>query len=430
MITYKKGTMYFEGKNVENLAERYGTPFFLFSEHALRQNYRDFVKFFSSGYKNIRVDFSVKTDYEKSVLKILNDEGSCAEIVAAFELKLLENIGFSSQRVIFDGPCKVDSELSYCMKMGIHAFYADSLGELVRLDKLAGKMGKKVNVGLRVNLDIKGILNDLAYRYVSKFGVSYDEALEGLINVKNLKHIRIIALSTHMGSQVLAPNSYLKAVDMLTLLAKKLKSAGIFISEINLGGGYPSQTLIKTTLPRLIFSNLGILHEKKPAPLKDFGQKISQRFTQRAKEHNLKNIILAFQPGRSISSNMGIAVTKVWVVKKNWVFVDVSTSSIPESILFAQRRIIPVSKRRGDRKRYNIAGKGLNSVDNFAIGESFPEIKEGDLMVVLDAGAYSISRANRFTTLNPPVYMIREGGTLQMVRRGETFKDVLGPMEF
>ena len=430
MITYKRGKMFFAGKNVEYLAKKYGTPFFLFSERALRQNYRNFYKYFSTYYKKIRIDFSVKTDYEKSVLKILKDEGTHAEIVAEFEFKLLENIGFPSERIIFDGPCKVDSELSYCMKKGIYAFYADSLEELERINRLAKKLGRKVNVGVRVNLNIKGILNDLAYRYVAKFGVSYNEILEGLVKAKNLKNIRVVALSTHMGSQILTPKSYLKAVDMLTLLAKRLTSEDIDISEINLGGGYPSQTLIKTTLPRLIFSNLGVLHENKPTRLKDFGLQISKRFARRVKEYNLKNIILAFQPGRSISSNMGIAVAKVWVVKKNWAFVDVSTSSIPESILFAQRRIIPVKKKYGVKKKYNIAGKGLNSVDNFAIGEVFPEIKEGDYVAVLDAGAYSISRANRFTTLNPPVYMIKSDGKIELVRRAENYKDVLGPMEF
>jgi diaminopimelate decarboxylase len=427
---HKKGNLYFDGKNVENLAKRFGTPFFLFSERKLRENYRNFVKEFSAGYKNIRVDFSVKTDYEKSVLKILKDEGTSAEIVAKFELQLLKNIGFPARKVVFDGPCKTDEEIEFCLKEGIHAFYADSVEEIYRINSIAKKLGKIASVGLRLNLGIKSTMIDITYRFVSKFGVPLTGIYDRLVQVSKLPNIKIIAISTHMGSQTLSPKKYLKACDVLIKLTSVLKEKGIIIKEISLGGGYPSKTLIKVTPLSFLLSNFGVKQNLKQASLKKFGTDISRRFAEKIKKYGLSDITLAFQPGRSISSNMGIAISKVWVIKKGWAFIDISTSSIPESILFAQRRVIPAKKKSGEMKRYNIAGKGLNSVDNFAIGESFPKVEVGDYMVVLDAGAYSISRSNRFTTLNPPVYMIRQDGEIEMVRRGETYKDVLGPMEF
>jgi len=431
MVKYLNNRLYFDEVDIEIFAKSKGTPFFLFSERILRENYRNFKKYFSSHYKQIRIDYSVKTDYEKSVLKILKEEGCSAETVASFELELLNKIGFPATRVVFDGPCKTDEEISFCLKQKIHAIYADSLEELSRINNIAKTLKVVAPVGLRISLGLKTLLSDITYRFVSKFGTRYNDALKGLIDAKRFKNIKIIALSTHIGSQMLRPAKYLKACDMLLLLAKKCKELDIDISEISLGGGYPSRTLIKVTPINFILMNLGIIPKQNSVSLKEFGKQISERFAENIKKYNLPDITLAFQPGRSISSSMGIAVSKVWVVKRNWAFVDISTSSIPESFLFAKRRIIPVIKKpKSGKMRYSIAGKGLNSVDNFTFNEPFPEIKVGDFMVVLDAGAYSISRANRFTALNPPVYMIRENGKIEEVRRKENYKDVLRPMEF
>lgn len=431
MVKYLNDSLFFDGVDIEKFAKGRRTPFFLFSERILRDNYKNFKNYFTSHYKNTRIDYSVKTDYEKSVLKILNEEGSSAEIVASFELELLKNVGIPARKVVFDGPCKTDEEISFCLNEGIHAIYADSADELDRINGIARRMRVKAHVGLRIRLGLKTFLTDLTYRFVSKFGVGYDEALETLVRAKELANLKIIAISTHMGSQMLKPDKYLKACDMLTRLAKECREVGVNISEISLGGGFPSKTLIKVSPLNFILTNLGAIPKQNPVPLKEFGSRISRIFAENVKKYHLAKITLALQPGRAISSNIGIAVSRVWVVKKGWAFIDISTSSIPESFLFAKRRIIPVVRHTRSRAiRYSIAGKGLNSVDNFTFNEPFPEIKPGDLMVVLDAGAYSISRANRFTTLNPPIYMIEENGNIEVVRREETYKDVLGPMEF
>lgn len=431
MIKIKDNKLFFSKKNILTLARKYPTPFFLFSEKTLKDNYLEFSKVFSKNYRKIRLDFSVKTNNEQEILRILQKVGASCEVVAGFEIELCRKAGFSPKTITFDGPFKTDDEVSYALKQGIHAFYLDSIGEINRINKIAGKLGKKAKVGLRVNLGLKSYLSGIAETYIGKFGIPYKEFPKALKFFKKSANLEVIALSTHLGSQILSYEPYLKACEMMIGLAQKAKMRSIDISEINLGGGFPSQTLVKTTIPNLLLSRLGIKYEKKPPKLSEYGDNISKKFRDTLKKHKLKDITLAFQPGRSISSSMGIVVAKAAIVKDKWVFLDISTSSLPESIFFAQRKLIIANKLNVPHNRkYNIAGKGLNSADNFALNLSLPKLNEGDIVVILDAGAYSISRANRFTTLNPPVLLIKKNGQIKEIRRKEAAKDVLGPMEF
>ena len=420
----------FLNQNIGELAKKYKTPFFLFSERELTSNYRDLLKSFSRYYTKVRIDYSVKTNNEIGVLRVLKNAGSNAEIVSGYELELCKKAGFKLNKLTFDGPYKTDEDIALAIKSGIHAFYADSEGEFERIDRVASRYRKIVNVGLRVNLGMKSYLEGPAETYITKFGEDYKKVKDILMRNSGLKNIRIMAISTHIGSQILKPEYYVKAVEMMLILAKEIYDSGIKLEEVCLGGGFPSQTLIKNTLPRLLLSQIGMRFVEKPKPISEYGNKIATAFSKLILANDLPKMTLVLQPGRSISSSMGIMITKAAVVKDNWVFLDTSTSSLPESIFFAQRKIVPFIKEKRPTKKYNIAGKGLNSSDNFVIDEVFPLIKKGDLFAILDAGAYSISRANRFTTLNPPVYMIKTSGNIVRIRRDENYKDVLGPMEF
>lgn len=426
-----KDKLYFSDKDVVKLTASYKTPFFLFSEKTLEENYKNFVRFFSSDYKKVRVDFSVKTDNELQVLKILARLGSCAEIVAGHELFLCLKAGFKPNEITFDGPCKSDEEIEYALSKNIHAIYADSVGEFERIDRLAKKAKKVISVGLRINLGIKSILEGPAETFIGKFGVPLSEAPAILAHVaKSYKNLRLIAITTHIGSQIISIEPYLKSCSLMTKLASDLQKDNIPLKEINLGGGFPSQSLAKVTLPKMLLSYLRIGRKQKIPHISEYGKKVSKEFASDIKKYNLPSYTLAFQPGRSISSSMGIAVSKAKVVKNKWIFLDISTSSLPESLFFAQRKIIIANKICDKNlKKYNVAGRGLNSADNFGVNLDLPEVEVGDTAVILDAGAYSISRSNRFTILNPAVYLIKKSGKITRIRREENYQDVLGPME-
>lgn len=429
MIKFTGSKVLFSDTDIIPLAKKIATPFFLFSEQILEENYKELKKSFSAFYPKTRVDFSVKTNNELVILKILKRLGSGAEISCGHELYLAKLAGFSPDQITFDGPGKKKADIDFALSENIHAFYADSCQDLKKINDLAENKKVKTRVAIRINLGLKSILLGIAEAFIDKFGVPENEALQAYRVARNLENLEIIGITTHLGSQILAPEPYLKAIDKLTGLAQNLEKEGVKISEINLGGGYPSQTLIKTTLPNLFLSQFGLKLKTSATPISEFGQIISSHFGQKVQKLKIKPT-LALQPGRSITSSMGIAVAKVEVVKKDWVFLDISTSSLPESLFFCQREII-LAKKIKDKKvfRFNVAGCGLNSADNLGLNIKMPKPEVGDIVIILDAGAYSISRANRFTILNPPVYLVTKEEEIKLIRRAENYEDIISPMQ-
>lgn len=429
MIKIKNNQPYFDSINIINFTKKIATPYFIFSENVLITNHRTFLKSFS-GYPNLRIDYSVKTNNEIAVLKILKKEGVCLEISCGYELELAEIAGFLPAQMTYDGPVKSIEDITLALNKGINAFYVDSLDDAKRIETVAKKLKKAAPIGLRLNLGIKSILSGIAETYIGKFGIPYADLTRYYQQINRSKYLKLIALSTHLGSQILTPKPYLKAIKTLADLANQLIKNGAIIREISLGGGFPSRTLIKTTLPQIIFSAFDLPFRDRVTPLSEFGAKISLSFSQQFKKFPLLKPTLVLQPGRYISGNMGIIVARVCVVKKNWIFLDVSTSSLPESIFFARREILVANKiNLKPNRKYFVAGAGLNSADNFGRFH-LPEVIAGDIVIILDAGAYSISRSNRFTVLNPPIYMITATGRTKLIRRKETYEDIIGPMEF
>lgn len=430
MLETINNELHFDGLNINQLAKDKKTPFFLFSEKTLKDSYNEIVNSLKENYPKVRIDYSVKTNNELEVLKVLNKLGSCAEIAAGQELSLVEKAGFRPDQVTFDGPCKSKEDLALCLDKGIHIFNMDSLQELKNLNEVAKEKGVKAKAAFRINLGIKGIMPSVAEMYIDKFGVPISRALDAYKKALECENIEIIGISTHIGTQLTSVKPYLTAVEKLGNLAKELEKLGIDIKEINFGGGFPSQTLTKTTLPGMALSKLGIDLKKEIPSLKYYGETIAQAFSEKVRELKSEPE-LVFEPGRSVTSPMGIMVSKVKVVKKEekWVFLDASTNSIPEMVFFAQREFLFANKLdQQNYDKYKIGGVSLNSADIFALNKKLPEPEVDDVVIILDAGAYSISRANRFTTLNPPVYMFDEVKNLRMIRREETYEDLIEPM--
>lgn len=429
MLKEKDNELYFDGLNVNQLAKDKTTPFFLFSEETLESSYNEIVNSLKKNYEKIRIDYSIKTNNEIGVLKILKNLSSCAEIAAGQELFLAEKAGFKPEQITFDGPCKSKEDLALCLNKGIHVFNMDSLQELKNLNEIAKENNIRAKATFRINLEIKGIMPNIAEMYISKFGVPINLAYEAYKKALKYNNIEIIGISTHIGTQLTSPKPYLIAVKKLCDLAKKLEKHNVDIKEINLGGGFPSQTLSKTTVQSLLLSKIGIGIKSTVPPLSHYGETISKAFSDGVKEL-VSEPILAFEPGRSITSPMGVMVSRINVIKDSkWVFLDASANSIPEMIFFAQRELLFADKLNEPiDKKYNIAGSSLNSADIFAINKKIPSPEVGDLVIILDAGAYSISRANRFTILNPPVYMFDKNKKIRVIRRAEKNEDLITPM--
>lgn len=429
MLEWRGDTLYFAGLSLPDLVGDRETPFFLFDQETLEENYRGFVRAFTAGYPAVRVYFSVKTNCELGVLRILSALGAHGEVATPHELTLALKAGFPASRLVIERPYLHDRDLEYCLREGVGGVYVDSADQLEAVRRVARDLGLTARVSLRVNLGLGGYLSGLAEAYLRKFGIPEGEVLSLARAMADCREVELAGLTTHLGSQHLGPRPYVIAVERLVRLAARLEAEGFPIGEINLGGGFPSPSLVKTTPLRLALSRLGLDHAAAPRPIAEFGATVSARFAAAAARRLRGRPVLAFEPGRAIASTMGIAVTRVRALKREWVILDVSHTCLPESLFFAERRILPARRTGRALRRYNLAGATLNSADVLAIGRRLPRLEVGDLLVVQDAGAYSISRASRFANLNPPVYLIDRRKELRLIRRGETVDDVLGPME-
>lgn len=428
LLESRGNNLFFCGYDIEKFSLKLGTPFFLFSENALRDNFRVFKKAFSEYYDNIAINYSVKTNNELAILELLQEEGSDAEISSGYELNLVEMAGFRGHQVCFDGPCKSRAEIELAIDKNIRIFNLDAVGDLGLLDEIARERGKVAKFTFRIHPGEKGFMNKISQYYISKFGIPLSEAKEAYRNSLKFKNLKPAGISTHIGSQVTSIKTYTNTIKKLINLAQQLECLGISIEEINLGGGFPVMTLQKSSIPKLVLSQLGFEFKTKVPPITDFGSAISKEFSKGIAGLRSRPV-LVLEPGRSIVSDIGILVSKVKTIKDNWLFLDASTNFVPEMIFFAQRDIL-LANKIGEKalKKYNVSGRSLNSADVFHLNKRLPQAREGDIAVILDAGAYTISRANRFTTLSPAVYLIDKANAINLIRREERFEDILSPM--
>lgn len=413
-----------DGLDVGEIARGLETPFFLFSQNILENQYRIIKDGLSENYPNNKIYYSAKTNFEEAVLKILLGQGSQLEIACGHEFFIANKIGFKAQDICFDGAVKTQRDLKYVIENGPVLINMDNKEEAKILDELSKSLGKKIRVGFRINPEMQGFLRGPAVTYIRKFGIpiSQARALYGEVK-KNYGNLEIVSVSAHIGSQITSIEPYKMLVRKLIGLVKDLKQDGITIEEVNLGGGFPSASLIKLGPIKFALSLLGIKIKSNIPSLVQYAREISKEFSVETSDLENKPV-LAVEPGRSIASSMGILVSRVAAVKSDWLFLDSSKYAISESIFFSQNQIVPVHKNGQPVKNYNIAGSSLNTGDIIALNKKLPVMKSGDLVAILDAGAYSLSRAVQFTVLDPPVYLIDKNKKLRLIRRAGQYQDL------
>lgn len=421
---------FFAGKDIPRLAEKITTPFYLFSERIIEENFRQLKTAFSlNGKLPLKIYYSAKTNFEPEILKTIKNLGGGLEIAWGLELALAKKLKFKPEDLCFDGPVKSEEDLADAIRWGV-AINADSYEEAEKISRIAGHLKKKVLIGFRVNPGFKSFLLPPLTGYFSKFGIPIFDAFRAYLKARRLPYLVPAIISSHLGSQITTPNSYLKLVGLLAGLSARLEKRGLAIRQINIGGGFPSAGL------RLgwgkIFLNLaaGSFFFKSP-PLYRFGVKIAEKFLKETS--CLKNRPwLAIEPGRSLVGNAGIFVCRAAVIKKNgWVFLDGSQYAVSESLFFSGREIVAAARyHQPPEKTYRIAGPTLNSGDIFRLKARLPKLKTGDIIVILDAGAYSVSRAVPFTAPIPAAYYLRRNGGVALIRRKGTYADSLAPCYF
>jgi diaminopimelate decarboxylase len=424
------GKATFAGHDLAELAEQFPTPFYLLSQAQLRANYEQFLQAFSHVDGGIRVYYSVKSNFESIVLKTLAEMGCGAEISGAMDMELAKRAGMKPDQVVFDGPCKATEDIEAALDWGVHLINIESLTEAKEIDRIAGKRGIKLKVGLRIDPVLsKPYYDKVIATYRKKFGVPIDQAEEVGAQINALPNLELVGIMTHIGSQVFHPNRYVTTVEKIFGLVGALKDRGITIEEINMGGGYPAQSMRNLRLSRRF--RIAKLLEKfnrievAASSIHEFGKQIGDKYNEMKRTTGLTPR-LAIEPGRCLVSNAGAIVGKVLIIKNDWLFTDISINNLPENLFFSEWRMLFPGHKPGEVGRaYNISGPTLATQDVHFFEKEVPPLREGSPMAILDTGAYSIARANQFTRPRIAVYGIRDDGSIALVRRAETVNDVL-----
>jgi len=403
-FNYKGDSLFAEAIPVADIAQKYGTPCFIYSRATLERHYGVYQKALE-GCPHL-ICFAVKANSNLAVLNVLARLGAGFDIVSGGELERVIAAGGDASKVIFSGLGKTEAEIERALQLGIYCFNIESGAELDRIDRIAQRLGKKAPISVRVNPDV----NTDTHPYIStgqkenKFGISYEQAIDIYRRAAILEGIKILGIDCHIGSQLTSVQPFLDATDRLLTLADRLANEGILLTHFDVGGG------------------LGVTYgEEEPPHPSELIAMIRSRFANR-------EMTLLIEPGRTISANAGIFVTKVEYLKqtnhKNFAIIDGAMNDLLRPALYgAWQEIIPVNRRQGDGITYDVVGPVCESSD-FLGKERVLCIKAGDLLAVRSAGAYGFAMSSNYNTRPRSAEIMVDRDKSYLVRQRETITEL------
>lgn len=405
-FSYKKDDLYCEDLKVEDIAKKYGTPLYLYSHNAFKNNYLEINDAFVSIQKLIC--FSVKANSNLTILKNLVGLGAGLDIVSGGELKRALAAGCPGEKIVFAGVGKRKDEIKDAIEAGIKMFNVESFPELMRINEIAQSLGTVAKVSLRVNPDV----DPKTHKYITtgkkenKFGLDFEIALHVFEQSRDLKSIEIIGIHCHVGSQITEDRPFLEALDRVKEFLDSLRAARFNISVFNFGGG------------------LGIVYkDEQPQTAREFADKVLPHL----KGLGVKEVI--FEPGRYIAGNSGILVSEVQYIKesgsKTFVIVDAAMNDLMRPALYeAYHEIIAVHKT-GSYRNVDIVGPICESGDFFSKDRKLDIVAEGDFIAIMSAGAYGFTMASNYNTRPRAAEVLVRDGAFQLIRKRETVEDLL-----
>lgn len=405
-FNYKKSELYAEKVPVRKIAEEFGTPLYIYSHQTLVRHYSAFKNAFN-GYPHI-ICFALKANSNLSILKLLAKEGCGADVVSGGELFLAIKAGVPAKKIVYAGVGKTGDEIRYALKSGILMFNIESTDELKAINKIAGEAGIKAPIAFRVNPNI----NASTHPYIStglkkhKFGIPMEHAIEHYKLARRMPNIDIMGIHCHIGSQITKISPFVEALKKILLLAKKLKSNGINIKYLDIGGG------------------LGITYSNEVSP---DPEDIAKEIIPLVRENNFTLIL---EPGRSIVGNAGILVTKVLYLKnshkKEFVIVDAGMNDLIRPSLYeAYHHILPVKKNKRTEILADIVGPICESGDFIARERKLNAPEHKDLLAIMSAGAYGFSMSSNYNSRLRPAEILVKGSEYFIVRERETYNDLI-----
>jgi diaminopimelate decarboxylase len=399
------GELALEGVGLESIARRFGTPCYVYSRASIESAYREFDEGLA-GISHL-VCYAVKANSNLAVLDTMQRLGAGFDIVSGGELARVLAAGGRADRVIFSGVGKSREEMSTALEAGIRCFNVESEPELERLDALAGALGKRAPVSLRVNPDVDArthpyISTGLA---ASKFGIPHGRALAAYRKAASLPNLRVIGIGSHIGSQILDTAPLEEALDRVLDLAGSLAALGMKPEHLDLGGGF------------------GIRYRDEVAPdIRGYCEALARKLSSTGYQ-------VMLEPGRAIVGPAGVLLTRVEYLKldkeKRFAVVDASMSELMRPALYGSyHEIVEVSERGAEApRRFDVVGPVCESTDVLGTDRALA-IEPGSLLAILSAGAYGMAMASNYNTRVRPAEVLVDGDRALEVRPRETIESL------
>lgn len=402
---YQAGTLHAENVSVDKIAEQYGTPVYIYSRSALENHWQAFDDAFSA-YPHL-VCYAVKANSNLAVLNVLAKRGSGFDIVSMGELARVMAAGGDPAKTVFSGVGKTEQEIEYALQHGIRCFNVESIPELDRINTVAGRLGKKAPVSIRVNPDVDA----QTHPYIStglkenKFGIAIEDAREVYRSTQNMPNLDVVAVDCHIGSQLTSVAPFVDALERVLTLIDELAEDGIHIEHLDIGGG------------------LGIHYrdETPPTPAE-----YAQALAPLLKDRDLEILL---EPGRAIAGNAGILLTKVEFIKpteaKCFAIVDAAMNDLLRPALYQSWQQIQTVKQHPTTKalNYDIVGPICETGD-FLGKDRELALEQGDLLAILSAGAYGFAMSSNYNSRPRAAEVMVEDDKIHLVRERETINDL------
>ena len=404
-MKYINKSLSIERVKVQDIAKKFGTPTYCYSYGQLKENINNFKKNFKSF--SPLICFAVKSNTNVNLIREIKKFGLGADVVSIGELMMALKAGINPKKIVFSGVGKTSNEISYAIDRNILLINAESKSEIIEIEKIAKYKNKIVNIGIRLNpnIDAKTLKQISTGKKENKFGVDEKIFFEIVNYAKVSKNINLRCLSVHLGSQILDHKPYEK---MLKVIDKIIKKSNHDFEFVDLGGG------------------MGISYEKNIKKLNY--QKYNIAIKKFLRNHNSKII---FEPGRSIVGNIGSLISKVIYIKENdkkdFIILDAAMNDLMRPALYgANHRTIPVIKtNQTSKKTYEFVGPICESTDKFTTLKKFQKLKEKDLVLMCDVGAYGMSLSSNYNMRPKPIEILIKGSKINVIKKRQKLKDLI-----
>jgi len=392
--------------SLNKIAERFGTPTYVYSESAILESYGQI----ESGLRSVSglICYSVKANSNLKILDVLRRAGAGFDIVSGGELLRVRKAGGMPEGIVFSGVGKTEAEIDAGLEAGILMFNVESAGELEVIEARARHAGKPASIAIRVNPDVEAETHPYVAtgRVIHKFGVPKEEAIALYRRAAGSEHLRVRGVACHIGSQILAIEPFLEALAEIAGVAERLRAEGISVEFLDLGGGF------------------GIRYEnEQPLDI----ESLTQALTARMRTLPYRLIV---EPGRALVAEAGILLARVLYVKgneqKSFVVVDAGMNDLLRPALYGSyHSIVPVERRSEGNLIADVVGPLCETGDFLAQDRALPKVRPGDLIAVMTTGAYGYVLTSNYNSRPRPAEVLVRGDQVELIRRRESESDML-----